>query len=273
MECVSESLLQDLFVKLRESPFLSFIVDESNCVSNKKKLLIYVKYLVGGCEPRTEFLGIVELEKADANTIFEAIKRWMDHHNINKQKFAAMGSDGASVMMGKNSGVATLWVDFVQPFAVVMHCHAHRLNLGVGDATKNVPYVKEFEDIITQTYGVVARSANNKHDLQVFQRAVGEKRLEAKRLHKVRWLGFVRCVEQIYSCLESWICLFSKIAAGQGAEAAPEEEDVPAQPEGLPSKTPTKKVASSLLKTYLSYQFLMMTAYFRDVSGAVAQLC
>jgi len=51
------------------------------------------------------------------------------------------GSDGASVMTGRKTGVATR-LKCKQPFLITIHCAAHRLALAAADAGENVSYIR-----------------------------------------------------------------------------------------------------------------------------------
>ena len=53
-----------------------------------------------------------------------------------------MGSDGASVMLGKKSGVLVLLKE-QQPSLIGIHCSAHRLELCYKDAMKKVPLAEK----------------------------------------------------------------------------------------------------------------------------------
>ena len=53
-------------------------------------------------------------------------------------KLVGMGSDGVSVMLGKNNGVAAK-LRSLQPAMVAVHCYAHKLELAFKDAIKHVP--------------------------------------------------------------------------------------------------------------------------------------
>ena len=55
-----------------------------------------------------------------------------------------LGSDGASVMLGRNNGVSKLLKDCV-PFLVSNHCIAHRLALPCGQAANEVSFLKQFK--------------------------------------------------------------------------------------------------------------------------------
>ena len=57
------------------------------------------------------------------------------HHGTIHSEFAGIGCDGASVMVGKTSGVAKRMTD-LQPSLITVHCLAHRLELAFKDAVK-----------------------------------------------------------------------------------------------------------------------------------------
>ena len=60
-----------------------------------------------------------------------------------KTKLIGQEYDGASVMSGKNAGVAVL-VRNEAPFALYVHCHAHRLNVALVDYMKLISEAAEF---------------------------------------------------------------------------------------------------------------------------------
>ena len=80
-------------------------------------------------EVREEFIGLVELEKADAESISSKMVEYLkkcelDLHVCN----LGQGYDGATVMSGKVSGVCTR-IQQIQPRALYHHCRGHVLNL------------------------------------------------------------------------------------------------------------------------------------------------
>ena len=54
-------------------------------------------------------------------------------------------------MSGTRGGVSRLLKDKI-PFLVSNHCIAHRLALACGQAANEIPYLKNFKDIIDQIY-------------------------------------------------------------------------------------------------------------------------
>ena len=59
--------------------------------------------------------------------------------------------DGAAVMMGSKSGVATR-IQQSFPWVIPVHCVAHKLELGILDGVKAVKYLSEFEAIVKTIY-------------------------------------------------------------------------------------------------------------------------
>ena len=90
---------------VQASPFFSLLIDESTDVSNHENLVVYVK-LLNDCKPELHFLENINVRDGKAETITSAINMLMQKRNLQKNKMTGFGSDGASVMTGKNNGVA-----------------------------------------------------------------------------------------------------------------------------------------------------------------------
>ena len=75
-------------------------------------------------------MGVVQAIQRAMNTVID----WPDF----LRKLPALGSDGAAVRLGKNSGVISL-VQAEQPSMIAVHCSGHRLELANQDAIKKFP--------------------------------------------------------------------------------------------------------------------------------------
>ena len=62
-----------------------------------------------------------------------------------------MGSDGASVMLGKKSGVLAL-LKGQQPSLIGIHCSARRLELCYKDAMEKIPMAEKVLTLLTGLY-------------------------------------------------------------------------------------------------------------------------
>ena len=68
-----------------------------------------------------------------------------------KDGLVGFGSDGASVMMGRQNGVLKKIKDDV-PHLIEMHCVAHRLELVILDAFKGESILTELNDLLQGIY-------------------------------------------------------------------------------------------------------------------------
>ena len=98
-------------------------------------------------------LGVINAIKWSAETVME--------FNTFLSKLVAMGSDGASVMLGKKSGVLALLKE-QQPSLIGIHCSAHRPELCYKDAMKKVPMAEKVLTLLTGLYYMYRNSPLNR---------------------------------------------------------------------------------------------------------------
>ncbi len=84
------------------------------------------RYLTEKGEVSSVFLTITDLFDGKAETIEKALLNFCDKKNIPITKIMGFGSDGASVMIGRVSGISTRLKKH-NPLMINVHCIAHRL--------------------------------------------------------------------------------------------------------------------------------------------------
>ena len=97
-------------------------------------------------------------------------------------------SDGASVMLGKRNGVAAQ-LKLEIPHLVEQHCVAHREDLGISDAWKDIKLMRDIETLIRTVYTVFCRSYNKKCKFQDIADASECDSVAFRPLNEVRWLS------------------------------------------------------------------------------------
>ena len=70
----------------------------------------------------------------------DAMKQFVMENKVGFERCVWFGSDGASVMVGSKTGVATR-MKAMNPFIVSRHCAAQRLALVSSQAAKEVTYM------------------------------------------------------------------------------------------------------------------------------------
>ena len=118
-------------------------MDESTDIAVHKKLAVCVRYVDDG-NMVTKLLTNVKTESATAASIVSAVRDLCHTFEFHMDKLVGFGSDGASVMTGKGSGVAVRLRRDLPPYAYVKP----KIALAVGEikGMKNVsgPLAKGF---------------------------------------------------------------------------------------------------------------------------------
>ena len=133
---ISQTFKADLQDSLRAAKFISIMADGATDVSCLEEEIVYVRFVSSGA-PKTIYVGLEEVESSKAPGILKAIKSVMDMIDRQwMQKLISAGTDGASVMMGKNGGVVSL-IKQDAPQVIGTHCVAHNLELAFSGTLKS----------------------------------------------------------------------------------------------------------------------------------------
>ena len=116
----------DISKYLASCNFVSVIVDGSTDSAITENEMVYLHTCHKG-EVKTNFIKCCQVQHGTATGVVNAIQRLAEtvmDYNTFLSKLIAMGSDGASVMLGKKSGVCTLLQE-QQPSMISVHCSVH----------------------------------------------------------------------------------------------------------------------------------------------------
>ena len=119
---IGSQIQNDILDEIKASPCFSLIIDETCDVTVREQLIIYIKYIGTDNAVKTSFVGICEVSAGDASTITSALLQFVDDNGLSRAKITGFGSDGASVMLGKNNGVASRLRDEVSKQLVNIQC-------------------------------------------------------------------------------------------------------------------------------------------------------
>ena len=133
MTSLGEVISLNIFDNLRASPFFALMCDETTDVAVVKEVIIYARFL-GSDRMCTSFIGTMEVADGTAKTILAALQLLCDREHLDvRNKLVAFGSDGAAVMIGARSSVATL-IKEMCPWLISNNCVADHLALAAGQA-------------------------------------------------------------------------------------------------------------------------------------------
>ena len=119
------------------------MADESYDVSTVEELSICARWLNNG-KPEEHFLKLIPIDRADAGTIADKIKAFLDEKNLLASKIRAIGLDGAAAMSVVRTGVQVR-LRCHSPLAIYIHCRCHQLQLACVYAAKSIKAVSRVQ--------------------------------------------------------------------------------------------------------------------------------
>ena len=189
------NLFAKLLVKLQRASVFSVSIGESTGVATKEMLVVYISYVDELGEPHVEFVALPRMFGTDAESTYKTLKKFLGDLNL-YSKVVALGSDGASVMTGKDNGVATrLRADISHLLA--LHCVNHRLALSAGEAAKLVSFSNEIDKLLRGIGRLVRRSAKRQERFKEIAKLYDEAHESIKKLHAMRWLSQCQVLKSI----------------------------------------------------------------------------
>ena len=154
-QLIKENLIQ----RVRDAKWFSILVDEVTDCATLECLLIYIGYVDEEGKTHFDFLEVKDVletsESADSETLTRIITEELKACGLNLALVCGFGSDGASVMTGKNNGVGAR-LQKVCSIMVRSHCINHRLALACSDANDRevYPHHRSYPSSVVEVAGV-----------------------------------------------------------------------------------------------------------------------
>ncbi|XP_021365405.1 zinc finger protein 862-like [Mizuhopecten yessoensis] len=179
---------------LRNARFLSVLSEGSTDSSVTEQETVFVRYVGTNGHPDTQFVSIVALQSAHAEGVLTGIDEALNSVGLSRElldsKLVGCNFDGAAVMLGSKTGVATRMRErLVGRDIVVLHCVAHNLELGVLDAIKQVKYLTIFQSTVQLVYKFYYYSPKRRRELSEIAKILEESTISQTGLQKTRWIA------------------------------------------------------------------------------------
>ena len=176
----------------QEPPTLTVMLDASTDVSQVEHVLFYVRYCPDKeSQPVTEFLAVESLPGGDALSYLNVFKAVMEKSHLDnwRERLISLATDGCSAMRGRKQGLTTKLQNEVSTFTTV-HCVAHRLQLAILDAAKDLPYLGEkFEPTLKKLFNFYHYSPRRQRDLKEISTILDHEISKLGEIHAVRWVA------------------------------------------------------------------------------------
>ncbi|PVH64348.1 hypothetical protein PAHAL_2G245700 [Panicum hallii] len=151
----------------------SIIVDETCDISKREQMAIVLRFVDIDGVLQERFFDLVHVRNTKALTLKAEICYVLSTYGFDVQNLRGQGYDGASNMRGELNGLQALVLKEC-PYAYYVHCYAHRLQLALVAAAKDVVPVTQFFQkllFIVNTVDSSAKRHDELHDAQVVELA------------------------------------------------------------------------------------------------------
>ncbi|VDI01683.1 Hypothetical predicted protein [Mytilus galloprovincialis] len=203
----------DKTVKLINSTnFFAFMMDGSTDISGDEQEVLYVRTSVDG-KVVEQYLGIGSPKSTSSLDLKEFAVNMFDSCGLDKGKLVAMGSDGASNMVGRRSGLATLLRQEVNDEIINVHCFAHRLELAFRDVLKKEKKYDKLMTLLIGLYYFYMKSYKSKKGLLDTMKALNVDGILPAKVTGTRWLPHLTraiiCLIRNFPAYEAHLCSLS----------------------------------------------------------------
>lgn len=243
-----DEIIKVIVADIKKAVYFTIMCDETKDRSRKEQMAVLVRYYLNG-KIMERALGTFCMEDVSAEGLFTCIINLFEKLGVDIQNCVAQCYDGASVMSGCDNGVQSKIKNLVH-HAIYVHCHAHRLNLILVKAVKNIQVVFEFFEIVKELYNFISNS-NTRHVLFLkAQKELNQKELSLERSCETRWLYWYRSLNKILLRFEAILAVLDSTKNGKDKQAAAEAEGLLRRMQCISFVVTLMAMESLLSKTY-----------------------
>ncbi|XP_067902041.1 zinc finger protein 862 isoform X3 [Heterodontus francisci] len=255
---IARSLREDLFERLRVSPFMSVILDGQTDDLVADNVAIYIQYITNEGPAATELLSLQELSSATVDGYTQALDRAFGGIGIKwkeEKLIVGLGVDGATITTGLRAGLA-MKIKKTLPWLLSVPCVVHRPHLEVLDAisSKELTCLEELENNLKQLLSFYRYSPKLMCELRATAATLCE---------ETEFLGDIRAVRWIIgeqNVLNALIKDYLEVVAHL--------KDV----SGQAHKADAAAIALALLQFLMDYQSVKLIYFLLDVIAVLTRL-
>ncbi|XP_030963705.1 zinc finger MYM-type protein 1-like [Quercus lobata] len=141
------------------------LVDEAWDESKREQMAIILRFVDKEGFIKERFFHVVHVRDTTTLTLKNEICAVLSHYNLHIENIQGQGYDGASNMRGEWNGLQALFLKDC-PYAFFVHCIAHRLQLTLVTASREVKDVHQFFDHLVNIINIVVGFSKHNDELQ-----------------------------------------------------------------------------------------------------------
>ena len=209
---MGEMVKSEVVKKAQQAGSIGLLIDEVMDIAQREQLVSFIRYVDQDTyEVKTDFLAVNDIlessSSANAETIKSVVVKQLSDCDLDINKLTGLSTDGASVMVGKENGVAAKLKRGAKMLLNV-HCICHRLALACGDANDHISYIKTVEKVLIQLWSFFHNSGKRtaaftkaviaSAELQISHSAKKRVVKRVKKATRTRWLSTESTVDGIF---------------------------------------------------------------------------
>ncbi|XP_069714002.1 PR domain-containing protein 11 isoform X4 [Phaenicophaeus curvirostris] len=255
---IARALREDLVERIRQSPFLSIILDGQSDDLLADTVAVYVQYTSSDGPPATEFLSLQELGFPTTDSYLQALDRAFSSLGIRLQDekpTIGLGVDGANITASLRANLF-MTIRKTLPWLLCLPFMVHRPHLEILDAIsgKELPCLEELENNLKQLLSFYRYSPRLMCELRVTAATLCE---------ETEFLGDIRAVKWIIgeqNVLNALIKDYLEVVAHL--------KDV----SGQTQRADASAIALALLQFLMDYQSIKLIYFLLDVIAVLSRL-
>uniref|UniRef100_A0A0A9BZP8 DUF4371 domain-containing protein n=1 Tax=Arundo donax TaxID=35708 RepID=A0A0A9BZP8_ARUDO len=143
----------------------AILVDETCDVAKREQMAIVFRFVDSDGILQERFFDLIHVTNTKATTLKEELCDVLSSHSFDIQNLRGQGYDKASNMRGELNGLQALFLKEC-PYAYYVHCYAHRLQLALVAAAKDVVLVTQFFQKLNFIVNTVDSSAKRMNSMK-----------------------------------------------------------------------------------------------------------
>ncbi|XP_063145722.1 zinc finger protein 862-like isoform X2 [Candoia aspera] len=255
---IARALREDLIERVRQSPFLSIILDGQSDDLLADTVAVYVQYVSSDGPPATEFLSLQELGFSTTDSYVQALDRAFSSLGIRLQDekpSVGLGIDGANITASLRANIY-MTIRKTLPWLLCLPLMVHKPHLEILDAIsgKELPCLEELENNLKQLLSFYRYSPRLMCELRVTAATLCE---------ETEFLGDIRAVKWIIgeqNVLNALIKDYLEVVAHL--------KDV----SGQTQRADASAIALALLQFLMDYQSIKLIYFLLDVIAVLSRL-
>ncbi|XP_066466209.1 PR domain-containing protein 11 isoform X2 [Tiliqua scincoides] len=255
---IARALREDLVERVRQSPFLSIILDGQSDDLLADTVAVYVQYISSDGPPATEFLSLQELGFSTTDSYIQALDRAFSSLGIRLQDekpSVGLGVDGANITASLRANMY-MTIRKTLPWLLCLPLMVHKPHLEILDAIsgKELPCLEELENNLKQLLSFYRYSPRLMCELRVTAATLCE---------ETEFLGDIRAVKWIIgeqNVLNALIKDYLEVVAHL--------KDV----SGQTQRADASAIALALLQFLMDYQSIKLIYFLLDVIAVLSRL-